>query len=297
MLPVYNGADFLKTSLDSLLSQSYSNIEIIILDNQSTDNTPQICADFSNKDKRIRYILDIKKRTANNAQTHLSTLITGKYCMLAGDDDKWDKDYISILASFLEGNSDIGMAYSKMSSFDIDDNILESDIPATILLSNYSIFKNLSIYLCIRSCVPMVFGLFRSEKYIENSPWKTFDHLLTDVDNLFMINFLSRNKTHCINESLFFYRSKDRSKQKEGSANSEWQAKSAKNRFSRKIEKFFHEISFFNQILMIIFNKKIIIYKSIILMVIAFFIGLERTFLNISKPVGQMLKKIKIIKI
>jgi len=297
MLPVYNGDDFLKTALNSILSQSYSNIEIIILDNQSTDKTSQICKDFSNKDKRIRYILDSKKRTANEAQTHLATLINGNYCMVAGDDDKWDKDYISILVSFLERNSQINMVYSRMFSFDVNDNILESNLPDTILLSNYSIFKNLSIYLCIRSCVPMVFGLFRSEKYIENIPWKIFDHTLTDVDNLFMINFLSKNKTHCISESLFFYRSKDRSKQKEGSANEVWQINSAKNKFSKKIENFFHEILFFNEILKIIFNNKIIFYKSVILMFIALFVGLERTFLNISRPVGKMLKKLKIVRI
>ena len=42
-LPVYNGEDFLKYALDSLLSQTFRDFELIISDNASTDNTPKIC--------------------------------------------------------------------------------------------------------------------------------------------------------------------------------------------------------------------------------------------------------------
>lgn len=55
-LPVYNGARFLPQTLDSLLGQSFSDIELIISDNASADGTQQICAEYARRDSRIRYI-------------------------------------------------------------------------------------------------------------------------------------------------------------------------------------------------------------------------------------------------
>lgn len=54
-LPVYNGEQFLEETLDSLLAQTYSDFELIISDNASTDRTESICRFFVKKDKRIRY--------------------------------------------------------------------------------------------------------------------------------------------------------------------------------------------------------------------------------------------------
>jgi len=55
-LPVYNGQQFIKKKLDSILAQSYPFFELIISDNASTDLTPKICDEYAKKDKRIRYI-------------------------------------------------------------------------------------------------------------------------------------------------------------------------------------------------------------------------------------------------
>ncbi len=295
MLPVYNGENYLESAINSLIYQTYNNIEIIILDNQSSDSTSEICKRFIKKDSRVRYILDTKKRTANDAQSYLATIINGEYCFLAGDDDKWDKNYIKTLVQYLEKNHDISMVYSKMSWFDISDNILESDVPNTVLSSNNSIFKNLFIYLCIRSCVPMVFGIFRTTKYKENPSWKNFDYTLTDVDNLFMINFLSNNKVHCIKENLFFYRFKNRSFQKIGSTNSKWQTDRRKFKFPKILEKFLHEIKFFIEIIKILLKNKTSFVMKIVLTMVSFIICIERSFFNVSKPLGQLLRKVKFI--
>jgi glycosyltransferase involved in cell wall biosynthesis len=53
-LPVYNGENYLQEALDSLLSQSYENFELIIGDNASTDATKKICEVYAEKDYRIR---------------------------------------------------------------------------------------------------------------------------------------------------------------------------------------------------------------------------------------------------
>ena len=55
-IPVYNGENYLQKAVDSVLRQDYENFELIISDNASTDATPEICSEYSAKDKRIRYV-------------------------------------------------------------------------------------------------------------------------------------------------------------------------------------------------------------------------------------------------
>ncbi|BAY51494.1 putative glycosyl transferase [Thermostichus vulcanus NIES-2134] len=55
-MPVHNGAKFIRGALDSLLSQTFTDFELIISDNASTDDTEAICCEYVAKDKRIRYV-------------------------------------------------------------------------------------------------------------------------------------------------------------------------------------------------------------------------------------------------
>ena len=54
-MPIYNAENFLRNRLDSLLSQKFSDFELIISDNASTDLTEQICKEYLSKDNRIQY--------------------------------------------------------------------------------------------------------------------------------------------------------------------------------------------------------------------------------------------------
>ena len=54
-LPVYNGDRYLRTSIESILAQTYSDFEFIIVDNASTDSTEQICREYAAADKRLTY--------------------------------------------------------------------------------------------------------------------------------------------------------------------------------------------------------------------------------------------------
>lgn len=58
MMPVFNGQNFIRYSIETLLKQDYQNIELIILDNLSTDNTRIICQEYEKLDSRVRYICD-----------------------------------------------------------------------------------------------------------------------------------------------------------------------------------------------------------------------------------------------
>lgn len=103
-LPVYNGGDYISEAIDSLLSQDYSNFEILISDNASTDATEEICRSYVAKDPRVKYLRQsVNLGPAKNFLFVLHQAV-GKYFMWAAHDDIWAPNWISILIGGFQDN-------------------------------------------------------------------------------------------------------------------------------------------------------------------------------------------------
>jgi len=96
-MPVYNGAKFIREALDSLLAQTFTDFELIISDNASTDDTEAICWEYSKKDDRIRYVRQPSNRGVLDNFKFLLDNAIGEYFMWAAADDVWDKNWIKML--------------------------------------------------------------------------------------------------------------------------------------------------------------------------------------------------------
>jgi glycosyltransferase involved in cell wall biosynthesis len=96
-MPVYNGEKFIRSALDSLLAQTFTDFELIISDNASTDLTESICREYANKDRRIQYIRQAMNiGPVANFQFVLDAAV-GDYFMWAAADDQWDLLWIERL--------------------------------------------------------------------------------------------------------------------------------------------------------------------------------------------------------
>lgn len=220
-MPVYNsyghvrseGKDLLRIAIDSLLAQTYTNFELIILDNQSTDKTPTIIRKYAKRDSRIRYIVDSRKRYPEGAITHLGSFIQGEFCMIANDDDIWDPKYIEKLHSYISGHPEVDLCYSNGSYVDIEGKAISvfiSEPHYSYGLEEDNVY-NLLKYIHYRNVLPIAFGIYRSRAFQENLPFNDFDKLKANVDNLFIIKFMSTgHKIHFLNDLLFNYRIKKR---------------------------------------------------------------------------------------
>ena len=93
-LPVYNGANYLAHSLDALLGQSFEDFELIISDNASTDDTPDICRRYEKQDSRVRYIR--QPQNIGLAPNHNFTveLARGELFKWASHDDLYARDLL-----------------------------------------------------------------------------------------------------------------------------------------------------------------------------------------------------------
>lgn len=120
-LPVYNGEKFIQKCLDSLFAQTFSDFELIISDNASTDNTSKICEEYSKKDKRVRYI-----RQENNIGlfpnfNFVLEQAKNEFFMWIGVDDYILPDYVKKNMEILTSNSNVVGSVSKIHRYNFSE--------------------------------------------------------------------------------------------------------------------------------------------------------------------------------
>lgn len=119
--PCYNGSRFISETIDSVLSQTYSNWEMIIVDDGSTDNSAEIVELYSKKDGRIRLIRQVNGGSAE-ARNHGIREAQGQYIALLDSDDLWKPEFLSEQIDFMKGKN----ARCVYSSYErIDENSIE----------------------------------------------------------------------------------------------------------------------------------------------------------------------------
>lgn len=112
-MPVYNGEDFLKEALDSLLSQTFQDFELIISDNASTDGTEEICRSYAAGDRRIRYYRNIQNCGAAWNFNRVFKLSTADYFKWATHDDVCAPAYIERCVDVLDRIPSVVLCYPK----------------------------------------------------------------------------------------------------------------------------------------------------------------------------------------
>lgn len=105
-MPVYNGGSYFEVALSSILNQSFHDVQIIISDNASSDNTEEICRRYAAKDVRITYVRQIKNVGAERNFDFVMQAASSEYFMWAAADDYRSFDYIKNNVEFLDLNSD-----------------------------------------------------------------------------------------------------------------------------------------------------------------------------------------------
>lgn len=101
IIPVYNVEKYLREAIESAINQTYKNLEIIIVDDGSKDNSGSICDEYKNKDNRIIVVHQENKGLSGARNTGLD-LATGKYIMFMDSDDTFDLTACEKLYNYIE---------------------------------------------------------------------------------------------------------------------------------------------------------------------------------------------------
>lgn len=103
-MTTYNGEKYLAEQLDSILSQTYSDFELIICDDCSKDSTVEIVQEYCKKDSRVKLFVNEKNLGFKKNFEKAISLCSGDYVALADQDDIWHKDHIEFLFNNIKGN-------------------------------------------------------------------------------------------------------------------------------------------------------------------------------------------------
>lgn len=202
---VYNGASRMRPALDSLLSQTYKNFELIISDNASTDDTERICREYAARDSRIRYIRQPKN--INQIPNYVFVLREARssYFMWAADDDIWHRERVEKLVRALETHPNHDSAMCSYQNV-YEDGIVQN----TVLLkeklnltnnSYYSVYRKMISNRPIHHCFH---GLHRREKIARYFYRPTPECIRWD--RVFMAEVSLANRFVSVPELLFFKR-------------------------------------------------------------------------------------------
>ena len=108
VVPIYNSEKYLGRCIDSIIAQTYENLEIILVDDASTDKSPEIIQEYSKKDSRIAAIKHEKNQSAFQARITGADAAKGKYLAFIDSDDYISVDWFRLLLKKAEDtNSDI----------------------------------------------------------------------------------------------------------------------------------------------------------------------------------------------
>lgn len=198
----YNRKEMLAKCLDSLLNQTYKNIEIIIGDNHSEDGTENLCKEYLKKDNRITYIRHDKNLGMTANANNIYSKVTGKYFICISDDDWLDIDYVEKTVDFMEKNPDYSYICPTVKRYDGNYNYVDKHPISNFSQENYydrifEFFKRPRGYCAIS-------GLFRSEylKMLYNKEG-VFQNNRWAEDQVYAIKFLTAGKCMMIDNTHY----------------------------------------------------------------------------------------------
>ncbi len=103
IIPIYNVEQYLRQCIESVLSQSYNDIEVILVNDGSPDNSLDICNEFAEKYPCIK-VIDKENGGLSDARNEGIKNSTGEYLMFLDSDDYWGYNFLEDLATFIEKN-------------------------------------------------------------------------------------------------------------------------------------------------------------------------------------------------
>lgn len=160
-LPVYNGERYIAEALESIVSQTFTDFELIISDNASTDATLKICESYAARDGRIVLYPNEKNRGAAWNYNHVFALSRGEYFKWASHDDRCAPPFLERCVDALDAHPAVVVAYPRTTVIDADGGTIEMEEDDLQLDSPDVVGRFTTCLSPMKLCHNVVFGLMR----------------------------------------------------------------------------------------------------------------------------------------
>jgi len=177
---VYNGERFIEETLRSILNQTFTDFELIISDNASTDRTGEIAEAYAKRDDRIRYYRSEKNMGAGWNVRRVYELATGKYFKQSAADDLLEPDFLQRCVEILERDPDCVVAYASTKEIDANGTFIKNYVTPLKVDSNDPVARFREMLLVSSWCY-QIFGVMRMSALHQIPPQGSYvsgDHVL-----------------------------------------------------------------------------------------------------------------------
>lgn len=143
LIPSYNYGSYISEAIQSVLDQTITDFELIIIDNCSTDNTEEIVKEFSEKDNRVSFVKNKQNIGMYRNYNQALLLAKGKYIKYLNADDKFAPTLLEKFTLIMEQHSNVSLITSPRQLFGDKSNVLEAK-HCGLLKSKEAIFEALT---------------------------------------------------------------------------------------------------------------------------------------------------------
>ncbi|MGA9120180.1 MAG: glycosyltransferase [Bacteroidota bacterium] len=205
-VPLYNAENFVEQALDSLIGQTWTDLEIIISDNASTDRTEEICRRYAASDQRIRYYRNDVNVGAGRNYNRVFELSRGKFFKWAAHDDVCAPEFVERCLKVLEERPDVVLAFPRMVDIDEKGTPIEgkpiSDMPRGERGSSPVAHTRFRYLVRLGYTCEEVFGVIRSDVLRKTRLIQSY----TDSDRTLLAELSLHGRLEEIPEQLFYHR-------------------------------------------------------------------------------------------
>jgi glycosyltransferase involved in cell wall biosynthesis len=199
-LAVFNGDRYLREAVQSILSQTFGDFELILSDNASTDQTEAICRRFAEQDRRIRYSRNPTNIGGANNENRTFELSRGQYFRWAAHDDVCAPDLVAKCVSALDGDAEIVICYSQV--VEIDEHGTRGRLISRNNASSPRPHERFARIASSKDFCEETYGLIRSETLRKTRLQQNY----TASDRTLLCELALYGRFHEIPEPLFFKR-------------------------------------------------------------------------------------------
>lgn len=194
IVTAHNYAEFLEECLDSALDQTYDDFELVVVDDGSTDETPEILRDYAYEHPETVKVVTLGGEGLPTACNQGIEAADGEYVVRLDADDYFDENILSVEASFLDSNPDVDLVYPDYYTIDRNGEVL-----------NHVRLPKVGEEVKLLDRSPLAAGaMYRRSAWEEIGGYNESLDYQEDYD--FWIKFITEFRVHNVNLPLMYYR-------------------------------------------------------------------------------------------
>ena len=209
IVPIYNVEKYLRECLDSIIAQTYANLQIILVDDGSPDKCGDICDEYVLRDGRVE-VLHCENGGLSVARNRGYSVCRGKYILFVDSDDYLEKNAIEVLVAHMESDNLDMLFYDAISFDETNPDVSESEINKYIRKYDYStvssgaeLFIKQLAYDEYRS--PVQYCLFR-KSFLDENKLSFHEKIIHEDEEFTFLAMLYAKRAKHISDVLYHHR-------------------------------------------------------------------------------------------